>query len=425
MIKLIVVTIFTMCTMSLHAQNNWQTRLKACFDNSQDTVIWMDQYAGLINSIHPVKMFLASNGWKCKGWIEYSNSGLELKLEGQLNEGNLSVFEVTSDTLLSGKWTGYVDSASISVDWVSPNGNIGQSAKLYKKTSKASKIKNVDDEYWVKWFEGSVAYEETKLILRKLDGQSLSGYCYNKDGSKYYDVMGKISGKDIELNFLKDEQKLFVLNGKIKGGKQILGIITGIGMTDEHVELKIQSKLNFEPKSYQNYFFSCEMWLPSSKHDDANEYIHQLIDSISAQILSQARIDGTASYDPDRRLEHRYYIYPDIKFVTQELISGHLLVVDGKTQKQTTIPLNFDTKKGLPFELTDLFKESVIAGDSLFHVCNISSTKQNYPYFVLSPSGIKLYGEWDTIKGRAECLLPNSRIAHWIKRNSSLKYLSK
>jgi hypothetical protein len=264
------------------------------------------------------------------------------------------------------------------------------------------------------------------LILHKKSTNEVFGSCYNSTGTRSYTVTGSLNDdKSIDLQFLLGEHEMASFKGKMPKGKLIKGKVSGIGLVDEDLSFYLDNKLNFEETSFQSFNTTYEILLPKSGSKDFDKFIKKNTEDWVKECIAKSTAKSYKESEipaPEERLINRAYIYPDIRYVADNIISGHLIYVNTWTGKTKTKPINFDLKNDVELTMDQLFLKDIAYKDSInSYLVSNGIPIFSYPFFNITPEGIRLYNEFEPINGRNEVVLPYSVLKPWARKTGPLK----
>ena len=421
----IIKSIFlTFLPFLLSAQQSMVEEVISLFDESVE-LEWVHSYSGYINDIVKVEATIGFDGRNCKGIFYYPSSGFSTVVTGTASGNRLLVNEVNEEGLVTGKISGEIDQHNIKARWSNYNNSIGCRYRLVNTDSPKS---NIDETKWVRWYIGQVSNEILHLILHKKSDSEITGSCYNETGSRVYSVTGQLQKDNtLELQFLLGENEMASFRGKMPKGKTIKGSVSGIGLTNEKMVFYLDNKLNYEEKSFQSFNTTYEIMLPVNGNKDfdayvkkySEEWVHECIKKSQEKTYKESEIPV-----PEERLMNRAYIYPDIRYVADNLISGHLIFVNTWTNKTKTKPLNFDLKNDQELSIDQIFTKDVAFRDSLnSYMRSIGKPQFNFVYFNITPEGLRLYDDFEPFQGRNDLIVPFAVIKPWARKTGPLKKL--
>jgi hypothetical protein len=410
----------------IYGQAASHEELQSLFEDSS-SIQWFRDYKGLINNIENVDISLAFDGRNCKGYVLFPKSGTTIELSGNIRGNRLDLRELNEEGLITAYLTGSITPGMIQADWENYNHTIGCKYVLFSE-KESKKIAGASKKKWVKWYIGEIAHEKLRLILFHKQTTELSGFCFNETGSKMYTVTGKINDDNsVFINFYLDQTEMARFDGKFKGSSLIKGTTTGIGVVNEPLQLELENEIYLTETSYQNFRTSIEILTPNSRDKDFEKYINDKIQPYLEAVNQKKDKSGFSESDipqPADRLSQRAYIYPDIRFVSKDLICGNILYTNTWDKNDKTIPFNYDSKKEVEIQLDDIWNPKINIRDSLDHYFNsINKSGFSFKYFNLTPQGIRFYDDLNPLFGRNDVTIPYAIIKRWTKRKSLIKNL--
>lgn len=422
----IIILIFIGNLQEVFSQAASRDELESLFEEP-GKIQWARNYKGLINNIEHVEISLAYDGRNCRGYVLFPTSETTIELKGILSGNRLDLRELNEEGLITAYIKGILTPGKIEADWENYNQTIGCKYLLYSE-SEAAKLNPAAQKKWIKWYSGEVAHEKLRLILFQKEPANLSGFCFNDTGTRMYNVTGTLNpDKSIFINFLLDQSEVARFDGVLKGKSLIKGRTTGIGVTNEPLQLELENELSLNETSYQSFSTAIEILTPKTKNKNFEQYIaaklQPYIDEVNkantAENMSESHIS-----QPSERLSQRAYIYPDIRFVTKELICGNVLYTNTWDKHDKTIPFNYDVKKKKEIELTDIWNPNLNMQDSLNHYfISVNKPGFTFKYFNLTPQGIRLYDDLDPLYGRNDLTIPYAVVRRWARGKSPVRNL--
>lgn len=425
---LLIALVFGIAFSKLGAQGISRQEVLALFEDTTN-IQWVRSYKGRVNDMEQAQMMLALNGFYAKGYVFYPKSGTSIELSGTLKGNKILLQELNQEGQITGYYSGIMNTDKMDLDWENYNHTIGSKYLLYTDHI-STKQSNILSKKWVKWYNGTVTHENLRLILMHKQSDQLSGYCYNDSGTRMYTVSGNINpDKTIHLDFYLDQISIANFDGIIKGKNNIQGKVTGIGLVNEALKLSLENELELKENAYQNFRTSVEVLLPDSKDNDFDIYladkIKDLLNNIETKIKSSNPLESD-NPQPEDRLKWRAYIYPEIHFVTKDLICGTILYSTTWENSEKTIAFNFDNKHDKEILEKDLWNKDQNIQDSIkTYFSRQGKTDFEYKYFNITPKGIRYYSDLDPIYGRKEETVPFTEMKKWITRKSPIKSLVK
>lgn len=417
-----------MVLSKLGAQGISRQEVLALFEDTTN-LQWVRTYNGHVNDMEQAQMSLALNGFYAKGYVYYPKSGTSIELSGTLKGNKILLQELNQEGQIAGYYTGIMNADKMDLNWENFNHTIGSKYLLFADHI-SSKQASVLNKKWVKWYNGTVTHENLRLILMHKQTSQLSGYCYNDSGTRMYTVIGTLNAdKTIHLEFYLDQISMAFFDGVLKGKKTIKGKVTGIGLVNEPLKLSLENELELKESAYQNFRTSVEVLLPDSKDNKFDNYLTNKIQDLLNNIESKIKASNPSESDdpqPEDRLKWRAYIYPEIHFVTKDLICGSILYSTTWESSEKTIAFNYDNKKNKEILEKDLWDQDAHVQDSLKTYFTMhGKTDFTYKYFNITPKGIRYYGDLDPIYGRKEETVPFTEMGNWVNRKSPIKSLVK
>jgi len=399
--------------------------LEALFD-TPDKIQWTRNYKGLINNIESVEISLASDGRNCRGYVLFPKSQTTIELRGILSGSRIELRELNDEGLITAYLKGSLTPGKIEADWENYNHTIGCKYVLYSE-SEAAKLSPASQKKWIKWYSGEVAHEKLRIILFQKEPEKLTGFCFNDTGTRMYNVNGMLNpDKSIFLNFLLDETEVARFDGKVKSGAIIKGTTTGIGVTSEPLQLELENELNLEETSYQNFRTAIEILTPKLRKGNFEKYILEKIEPYIQEVNSEIVENLSESHvpQPSERLSQRAYIYPVIRFVSKEIISGHILYTNTWDKHDKTIAFNYDVRKKKEISQDDIWNPKLNMQDTLAHYFeSVGKPGFSYKYFNLTPQGIRFYDDLNPLYGRNDVTIPYAVVRRWVKGKSPVRHL--
>ena len=408
----------------LTAQQSLVEEVRSLFDESVE-LEWVNSFSGYINDIIKVEATLGFDGRNCKGIFYYPSSGFSTEVTGTATGNRFLMNEVNEEGLITGKITGEIDQQNIKARWSNYNNSIGC---RYRLTNDSETKVNIDESKWVRWYIGQVSNEILHLILHKKSETEITGSCYNETGSRSYQVTGQLNkDKTLALQFLLGENEMASFTGKMPKGKAIKGSVTGIGLLNESMVFYLDNKLNYEEKGFQSFNTTYEIMLPINGNKDFDDYVKKSSEDWVNECITKSHEKTYKESEipkPEERLINRAYIYPDIRYVADNLVSGHLIFVNTWTNKTKTKPLNFDLKNDIELSLDQIFTKDLAFRDSLTtYMKSIGRPGFNYVYFNITPEGLRLYDDFEPFQGRNDFIVPYAVIKPWARKTGPLKKL--
>lgn len=407
------------------AQQNFTEEVKLMFDDTAH-LEWINNYAGYIDNMTKVETSLGFDGTYCKGIIYYPSSGFSTEISGTAIGNRLQLNEISADGLITGKLSGTITKDKLIARWSNHNNTIGCNYSLKNEEELTKSIKKENDDKWVRWYVGKVSDEVLHVILHKKSENEIYGSCYNETGTKSYKVTGTLSDdKTIKLKFLLGEHVMATFSGNMSKRKLIKGQVTGIGMINEDLLLHLDNKINYQQISFQSFSTSYEILLPEYGSKDFDKFIKNSTSDWLKECIDKSNSKSYKESDiplPEERLINRGYIYPDIRYVADNVISGHMIFVNTWTGQTKTKPINYNLKEDEEIKLDQLFNKELSYRDSLIsYLKSNGKSAFNFQYFNITPEGLRLYDEFEPINGRNDFIVPYSVLKPWAKKTGPLK----
>jgi len=411
----------------LYSQEDLAEEVKSLFSDTSH-LEWINTYKGLVDNMTKVEASLGFDGTYCKGILYYPSSGFSTEILGTAVGNRFLMNEVNEDGLITGKLTGTISHDFINASWSNHNNTIGCNYKL-KNTSKPVKIALKDNEdKWVRWYKGKVSEEVLHIILHKKTENDIYGSCYNETGTRSYLVKGILNeDKSINLNFYLGEHQMATFAGKMGKPKLIKGIVNGIGMVNEELSLYLDNKINYQQIAFQSFSTSYEVLIPEYGSKDFDRFIKNITGDWVQKCVDKSNSKTNKENDttiPEERMVNRAYIYPDIRYVTDNVISGHMVFVNTWTGQTITKSINFNLNEDNEISLDQLFNKDIEYKDSLkTYLKSVNKNAFTISYFNITPEGLRIYDDFDPINGRNDVIVPYSVLKPWAKKNGPLKKL--
>jgi len=230
------------------------------------------------------------------------------------------------------------------------------------------------------------------------------------------------------------------------------------GRPDEHLENPVEFAINdkdiliypnenvslLHEIAYQNtsvdsnsYFISFDIPVLQQKKFDS------WLQTIIAKELEKeiTRLEKIVAEDDDAyRFKYRSYGDFYISLVSDEIISGYIILRASDHNRLQTIPFNYDRDKERFYKIKDIFKKDF--DYPYFLKSNISKQKRNllykeqgvvkglineepFTHMVFSPSGLIFFTDFNSIYGRRHIVIPFEEIKSFIGDKSISKYIQK
>ncbi|MFT4566310.1 MAG: hypothetical protein ACI9FN_001265 [Saprospiraceae bacterium] len=230
------------------------------------------------------------------------------------------------------------------------------------------------------------------------------------------------------------------------------------GRQDEHLENPVEFAINEESIliypdenvtldheiEYQNisidsnsYFISYDF--PILKQKTFDKWLKAVIQKELKKEIK--RLDQVVEEDESTyRFKYRSYGDFYISLVSDEIISGYMLLRSSNESRLRTIPFNYDRDKKRFYNLKDVFKRDF--DYPYFLKTYINKQKRNllykeqgvakqliseepFSHMVFSPSGLIFFTDFNTIFGRRHIVIPFEEIKSFIGSRSISKYIQK
>lgn len=415
----------TSCTL-VSGQQPMREEILALFKDTSN-IQWIRDYQGRINDLEEIRISLGFDGYGCKGYLTYPNTETFIELAGNIKGSKLDLKELNEEGLITAYLKGIITPGMIEAEWQNYNRTIGSKFLLFTEKPQNKEEEKINKK-WVKWYNGEVAHEKLRLILFHKSNNMLSGFCYNADGTKMYQVTGNINDdKSVYINFYRDNIEMARYNGKMKGSGLIKGFTTGIGVVNEPLQFELENEIILNEKSFQNFKSAAEILLPDSKDKDFDKYINDKIQPLADEIFNKMNEKvSSESYipQPEERLVNRAYVYPDIKFVTKDLICGNILYSNTWEKNDRTIPFNYDVKQEREIQLEDIWNPKLSMQDTLSqYFAKAGKPEFSFKYFNITPQGLRFYDDIHPLYGRKEETIPYAVLRKWVRTKSPVRKL--
>ncbi len=409
------------------AQQDLSEVVRAMFDDTTH-LEWLNTYKGTVDNMTIVEAFLGSDGSYCKGILYYPSSGFSTEIVGSAIGNKLQMNEVNGEGFITGKLLGTITFDFINATWSNQSNTIGSKYRLKNVSAIVKTAIKENNEKWVRWYKGKVSDEMLHLILHKKTDNEVYGSCYNETGTKSYHVKGMLNDdKSLHLNFYLGEQQMAIFTGKMPRAKVIKGNVSGIGMVNEELNMYLDNKINYQQTAFQSFTTSYEVLMPENGAKEFDRFIKNITGDWVKQCIEKSNSKTYKESDntiPEERLINRAYIYPDIRYVADNVISGHMIFVNTWNAKTLTKAINFDLNEDKEITLDQLFTKDISFRDSLnIYIKATGNDVFKISYFNITPEGLRVYDDFDPINGRNDIIVPYSVLRPWVKKNGPLKKL--
>jgi hypothetical protein len=334
-----------------------EAEVKALFD-APDKIQWVKYYDGRFDDTYGVRMALGFDGDFCRGWLEYYDSGLKLKLDGTLLGPVLRLKELDELGKPSGYLHGKIEGKKLTADWINHNNSLGSGVEMQEVEAGIKVQTFCGDGKWMHRYSGTSKYGDVELVLVKLQGDiALASLWYGGD-NRSYDLRGtlKPDGKITLESELDDAKIKQWVEGQL-ASESVKASWTSSNGDIQSISLELKESLTLGCLAAADFLSSYDILYPQTANASANEKlagVARLWEGRCKEAIASKRLTPI----PANRNVLRASMWPEISCWSEDLLSGYLNYTDSWSGPAKGQAFNVNLKTGQMIRLEDLFQKS-------------------------------------------------------------------
>lgn len=444
MIRAFLLLLLFSIGFSLFGQQTARERYVYTLFEKPGKVKWVKHFKGRIDDINDIAVTLAYDGKNCRGQMVYLRSREQFRLEGTLKNDYLKLQEIDHEEAVSGYLVGQFAEEQILASWSNHNYSIGGDVRLKKLTNDADFPSHCGDNKWMTRYKGKLVNEELELVLLKDSEFELRGVAFFKKENASYIVKGEIDERqNINLKVI-DEHDLpkGTIQGTIKASDGFRAAFINANDKKVFTNFKKQESYSIGCMAFADYLSSYDIIYPKTKSQKFNEWIENVSREWvnNCQEYSNDVRKSNNSLAPPLRAALRANAWYDAGFASDKIFSGMLIFSNTWTVGMKGKNVNFDLEKGEEIKFENVFKKDFDHNKYVKNYMNSLThqyekynnfkyrkwlSRQDFPYFNISPEGIVFSTEYSMIFGRQQVTIPYADLKAFLKKKSPVWSLVK
>jgi hypothetical protein len=437
-------TVFVIAFLSLNVHGQSTEERVASFFKTDEPMSSFKFFRGRMNDVNDIVIALGANGKQYKGIMKYLRSNEELMVEGIVNGQELRLAEMDSIGKITGFILGTIDDFDgITAEWYNHDRSIGGDLQLIPYAQEPRYPTYCGDNKWIRTYDGRIGEETVDFIIKRGTGFRVDGLAYFKSQNKTYHVAGELTNynRDIKLHFQDNEwQSLGTLEGKVdfKTDNITCSFTYNDGKLSEGALTKSQV-IDVGCIEYADFISTMEIIYPKTRNfkfnDALNTYIQDWLKT-SREYTNQYKAQMKV-LKPNMRASLRSYLWCDIDYFSNTLISGKVIHTNTWENGYTSYTFNFDFENNKMVALSEIFKSG--SGYETFIRKYIEEAmkkrpfsddvifqkwieKAKFDYFTIRKEGINFISDYNAIYGEQHCTIPYEVLKPYLNKDSLVTY---
>ena len=369
-----------------------------------------DVIYGFLDGVVPITIY-HDNQEECSGYISYGDT--RVVLEGDCSDTLFTLYEFDEAARVVGIIEGRSDDLS-ELTWYNYNRTVTYPIYIYDAGQK---------DLLIKAYNNSEAGAVDQILLQP---------------NKKNIFIPKMGDKSIRWSKYACPRANYACQIKHKGKT------TTLSLSDRTISIGSQlyrwkEDLPVRHISGHDHHYLYSFIVPDLEQKDFDEFFTFIIDNKVNSFLKSMDIDPSDP-QPDQRLMYRCYGDMVITLMTDEFISGHLLIQDVQSQRTATHPFTFDRNKKRFLKLREIWNDDFNFSYFLKSLIEnqkreiLSSEKgeirqllkdQPFSHFGLTPEAMVFYTDFHFVYGRRSIYVPYDEIHTFIDDKTLSQYIRK
>ncbi|MEM7102002.1 MAG: hypothetical protein AAF502_02650 [Bacteroidota bacterium] len=407
---------------------------------------WSRSYEGNINGIHDIILSLDSNGDDCWGTLQYKKSKVTLNVEGVVDGTKLLLNETDFLGRKTGNIAGLITPDAITADWSNNNNTIGARLSLNAIIPEKENAISRSPSQWVRAFEGTHRDRKVYLILQSDPQKPLMANFYFPEEPRTYTGEAVYEEENNSLHIaLADENRKDggVIKINYVSPDSLYCIYQNSSGYNKFFSLKRSFSIDpglFEYASYASSYYAAFPLVNGEDH--FNEIIMEVVNgwSENAHQHYSSIVWELTQPKPEHRNAIRGYIWFNVDFLSEDLISGSLTYSNTWDRDYKVFSFNYHFGQQKLLDRYDIIEKNSGYGQYVqkliledlakrpfnedLHYFNWVK-RQDFDYFNIRKEGLVFRTNYSPIYGTQEVTIPYTKLKRFFKKNNPIKAIAK
>lgn len=415
--------------LSINAQKTYsRADVRALFPvNVKD--LWINNLSGTLDGKHIIDMIIGTDGHICKGLYTLRNSGTTFFFEGDDNNHQLKMVEMTPDNRASGFIFGQYDGEIFSGIWANADKSLHLPMNLsFVDGFDMNQKYHCHLHHWQRIYGGKIENKSLNIHISRLDDRFFIDVIM--DSIQVKDIF---PAKDNRVDVLVLKSHLGIINNKsLVIDTADLSKVSLVSLDETGYEvssiLKAEAILDFECYEYADYHSRFLVQKPILGNKKFDLWMEKNIKNYVDECLETFRTFKPENIGTKERWIQYAEGWVEVDLFQKEMISGTIYLHSSLQSNTKKIPFIFDTKSGKEITLQDLFLKDFNANDYFKNVILAKKKEvswsteiiewvknQAFNYVTLKTEGISFKTEFNTVFGEQEILIPFNTVEQNLK----------
>lgn len=410
------------------------------FENTSK-IDWVKYYKGRMDDLHDVALILASQGEECKGILIYLRSKVQFDIEGTLRNNKLELQEIDTLGDLTGYILGSLQKNTLLAEWSNEKHTINHQLKMEAVSNLVDIPTYCGDNKWIRTFGGSAGKEKIELVLYKYSYDKIKGTIYLKSKNRSYRLSGHVDQNDFRAEIYgADTKTIGSLKVRQIKDQKYSGQFSKLGI-DGSFSLKMKEQMPVGCISFADYMTSYDITFPKTKNEILNTWIAATSEKFITECRNHKKALEVKYVQPVSELRANYaaYGWTDLSYVSDEFISGIMVLRNSWSSLQRDYTFNFDLKRNVMIDQNLAFTNEAQVRKILHQELRkklknhpLSShgeflnwvNNEDFDQFTIRPEGINFVSDFNSLYGKFEILIPWEQLNAYVSKDHALYKLS-
>ncbi len=348
--------LFAKTTALAQTKAEVEAAVKQQFKNP-DKVLWVKIFRGRLDELNDVLLALGTDGKDLRGSMEYIESHVKFRLDGQLNGAEFQLKELDDKGQTSGKLVGKLEKGGLRAEWVNAAATTAMRLDATESDQPDRQTSDCGKGKWLRRYEATRSGQATELTLLRSTGGALRGTLFLPEKKGSFPLIGeaKPTGEFRLIVKGTNPAEPDVLTGKLEEGGDSQPAKLFHGAASNQLIFRQIEAFDAGCAEWADYVASFDAIYPRTKNGTVNEWFEKRAADWMNRCRDRREAQKTAP-NPALRASQRATGWADVVIWNERLFCGilHFEGIDeaGLTSSEA---FNFDLETGHDVRPEEMF----------------------------------------------------------------------